>query len=83
MKKKHLMVEGASYKNFIPLFFVLMVLSFISSAQNDSSLFYDSHFHLTNYVQKGIDVHKFLEVMGTKVGPFHSIRHPPAAGMRL
>jgi hypothetical protein len=38
-------------------------------AQNgDTSLFYDSHFHLTNYVQEGIDVHRFLEIMGTKVG---------------
>src|SRR6476619_1723063 len=30
--------------------------------------FYDSHFHLTNYVQKGTDVRKFLEIMGTRVG---------------
>lgn len=29
---------------------------------------YDSHFHLTNYVQKGITVQQFLEVMGDKVG---------------
>lgn len=28
----------------------------------------DSHFHLTNYVQEGTDIHKFLEIMGTKVG---------------
>lgn len=28
----------------------------------------DSHFHLTNYVQEGPDIHKFLEIMGTKVG---------------
>ena len=28
----------------------------------------DSHFHLTNYVQEGIDVHEFLKIMGTKVG---------------
>src|SRR5262249_45516782 len=30
--------------------------------------FYDSHFHLTNYVQQGPDVHQFLEIMGTRVG---------------
>ena len=30
--------------------------------------FNDSHFHLTNYVQEGIDVRKFLEIMGTRVG---------------
>lgn len=28
----------------------------------------DSHFHLTNYVQQGTDIHKFLEIMGNKVG---------------
>ena len=28
----------------------------------------DTHFHLTNYVQEGTEIHKFLEIMGTKVG---------------
>jgi predicted TIM-barrel fold metal-dependent hydrolase len=28
----------------------------------------DTHFHLTNYVQEGIDIHDFLATMGTKVG---------------
>ena len=28
----------------------------------------DSHFHLTNYVQEGTDIRKFLEIMGNKVG---------------
>jgi hypothetical protein len=28
----------------------------------------DSHFHLTNYVQEGTDIHRFLEIMGTRVG---------------
>ena len=28
----------------------------------------DSHFHLTNYVQEGTDIHAFLKIMGTKVG---------------
>lgn len=30
--------------------------------------FHDSHFHLTNYVQEGADIHKFLEIMGDRVG---------------
>ena len=30
--------------------------------------FNDSHFHLTNYVQEGADIHDFLKMMGTKVG---------------
>jgi hypothetical protein len=29
--------------------------------------FDDSHFHLTNYVQQGIDVRQFLQIMGTRV----------------
>ena len=29
--------------------------------------FNDSHFHLTNYIQRGIEVSKFLEIMGTRV----------------
>jgi hypothetical protein len=30
--------------------------------------FNDSHFHLTNYIQQGIDVRQFLQIMGTRVG---------------
>jgi hypothetical protein len=30
--------------------------------------FYDSHFHLTNYIQNGITVQQFLQIMGTRVG---------------
>jgi hypothetical protein len=39
-----------------------------STDQQDTSWFYDSHFHLTNYIQEGVDIHKFLEIMGGKVG---------------
>lgn len=28
----------------------------------------DSHFHLTNYIQEGTDIHKLLDIMGTRVG---------------
>jgi len=28
----------------------------------------DCHFHLTNYVQEGTDIHEFLKIMGDKVG---------------
>jgi len=30
--------------------------------------FNDSHFHLTNYIQEGTDVRKYVEIMGTRVG---------------
>jgi hypothetical protein len=40
-----------------------------SAADTSSNLqFHDSHFHLTNYVQQGIDVRRFLGIMGTRVG---------------
>jgi len=29
--------------------------------------FNDSHFHLTNYIQQGIDVRQFLQIMGSRV----------------
>ena len=28
----------------------------------------DVHFHLTNYIQQGTDIHDFLNIMGTRVG---------------
>ena len=34
----------------------------------DGYLLHDSHFHLTNYIQEGIDIHAFLKIMGDKVG---------------
>jgi hypothetical protein len=36
--------------------------------QGGANEFYDSHFHLTNYIQQGIDIHEFLKIMGTRVG---------------
>jgi len=41
------------------------------AAQATSSpeyLFHDAHFHLTNYIQQGTDIHKYLEIMGDKIG---------------
>jgi hypothetical protein len=38
------------------------------AVQPSDYLFDDSHFHLTNYIQEGIDIHDFLKIMGTKVG---------------
>src|SRR4030095_8213042 len=48
----------------IPVFFIC----YLAPAQNtkDSSLFCDSHFHLTNYIQEGITAKRFLEIMGNK-----------------
>jgi hypothetical protein len=68
MKKKQIMsgIKGVGAKNFMIVFLFSTILSLSSSAQNvadnvgDSSFFYDSHFHLTNYVQQGIDIHKYI-----------------------
>ena len=39
-----------------------------ASAPDAPDEFYDSHFHLTNYVQRGIALHEYLQIMGTRVG---------------
>ena len=39
-----------------------------AQVQGAANEFYDSHFHLTNYIQEGISAHQFLEIMGTRVG---------------
>ena len=40
-----------------------------SNTQNGTDyLFNDSHFHLTNYIQEGIDIKDFLKIMGDKAG---------------
>jgi hypothetical protein len=38
------------------------------SAAPAPALFNDSHFHLTNYVQEGPDAHRFLAMVGDRVG---------------
>ena len=38
------------------------------AAGSDPVLFDDSHFHLTNYVQKGTDIHRYLQIMGSRIG---------------
>jgi Amidohydrolase len=39
-----------------------------AQGQGAADEFYDSHFHLTNYVQEGISAQDFLRIMGTRVG---------------
>src|SRR5467141_1594283 len=50
---------------------VLFLLSFqTASPQSKANQpeINDAHLHLTNYIQKGTDIHDFLEIMGNKVG---------------
>ena len=50
----------------------LIVITLLGSPVNAQTpndyLFNDSHFHLTNYIQEGIDIHDFLKIMGNKAG---------------
>ena len=49
--------------------FLLCIQSIVLFGQKkEDYLFNDSHFHLTNYIQEGISIDKFLEIMGNKVG---------------
>ena len=49
--------------------FLLMHCTFaIAQTNSDKFELNDSHFHLTNYIQEGTDIHTFLKIMGTKVG---------------
>jgi len=38
-----------------------------AQGQSAAAEFNDSHFHLTNYIQQGIDVRQFLQIMGKRV----------------
>jgi hypothetical protein len=39
-----------------------------ATSGSDAGEFHDSHFHLTNYVQRGITARQFLQIMGPRVG---------------
>jgi hypothetical protein len=50
------------------LAFVLLLLSRPIRAQGQADdQFNDSHFHLTNYIQQGLEPKQFLQIMGTRV----------------
>lgn len=44
------------------------VIAFCLTAQAQDYELNDCHFHLTNYIQEGTDIHAFLQIMGSKVG---------------
>ena len=47
-----------------------MLLCAVQPAHSQSRTyeFNDVHFHLTNYIQRGTDIHEFLKIMGGKAG---------------
>ena len=56
----------------VTLFMVLLLLltgkPLLPQTAANQYVVNDSHFHLTNYIQQGTDIHAFLDIMGTKVG---------------
>ena len=54
-----------------PLLLCLAALAAPASAKDapgSECLFHDAHFHLTNYIQQGTDIHKYVdEIMGDKI----------------
>ncbi|QCK15158.1 amidohydrolase family protein [Mangrovivirga cuniculi] len=52
----------------IAFFIGIFLISHHSVNAQDEYLFNDSHFHLTNYIQKGTDIQEFLKIMGNAVG---------------
>lgn len=48
--------------------FALCFCSRLPAQSSPDYLFNDSHFHLTNYIQEGTDIHDFLKIMGDKAG---------------
>jgi hypothetical protein len=75
------MIQPQFYKRSSPfqqvllIILLLLTLSISTLAQSESRatqtsnyLFNDSHFHLTNYIQEGTNIHDFLKIMGNKVG---------------
>ena len=52
-----------------PLLCMLLAVVSIAAAQVPATPeFNDVHFHLTNYIQRGTDIHTFLKIIGNKVG---------------
>ncbi len=52
----------------VHLVLALLVAASGGAAAQGGYDFNDSHFHLTNYIQRGPDVSAFLAIMGTRVG---------------
>ncbi len=71
---------------YLSLFLFLAFGTFvISKAQsNDKYLFHDAHFHITNYIQEGIEMEFYVDsIMGEKVGRSTVFGLPIAAAVVL
>jgi len=63
--------RGHQLKPGLVWFFVSLLFSATAGIAQATSPeqpeFNDAHFHLTNYIQEGTDIHDFLQIMGDKV----------------
>src|SRR5947207_822688 len=71
--KRHLRFNHLWFAQILIICAALVVCSTTHAQSNSGEqpndyLFNDSHFHLTNYIQEGIDIHDFLKIMGNKAG---------------
>jgi predicted TIM-barrel fold metal-dependent hydrolase len=71
-KCQHHRFQHQTMAQFVFGFLISLLLwCHVATAQRNSSEqpeLNDVHFHLTNYIQQGTDIHDFLKIMGTKVG---------------
>ena len=69
MKNRHGLYRRALNRCIVFWFVLLLLLPDHVRAQEGTQFqVNDSHLHLTNYIQEGTDIHKLLEIMGTRVG---------------
>lgn len=72
MTRRHWSRSAAALSGVLALtllaLFVVRARPLEAQNQGAANEFFDSHFHLTNYIQQGIDVRQFLQIMGTRVG---------------
>ena len=72
MTRRHWSRSAAALSGLFALtllaFFVVRARPLEAQNQGAANEFFDSHFHLTNYIQQGIDVRQFLQIMGARVG---------------
>src|SRR5262245_48388783 len=67
-KQSHRLITSLALLAGLAFLGQLLVRPLRAQGPGAANEFYDSHFHLTNYIQQGIDVRDFLKIMGTRVG---------------
>src|SRR5215475_7586916 len=69
MKTSPISCMRAVFATRVFSFLLILVIPLVSqeNSSNQPEL-NDSHFHLTNYIQQGTEIHEFLKIMGSKVG---------------